>query len=109
MFMDSDQAMTEWMNGEDNSGTFAAFGSLDSVNNIKNQFCFAISFDEQSTVDKKYAYNIRFNMTGPGRVDDHYDPNMGQYNRFQVEDTKKFDKNRDAGVAIIINMVDNFI
>lgn len=107
--MASDKDMEAWMKGDDKSSKYYKFGSYDSVNQMRNQFCWAISFEEQDSVNKKYSYNLRYNETGPERVDDHYDPGMPQYSRFIIEKEDWFKKERDSGLGIVMNMVDNFI
>lgn len=83
------------------------YGTLDTVNNVANQFCFAITFDEYGS--GKYKYNLRFNETGPNRIDDHYDPFEIQAVPYQTEKEDWWIQLRDSGLAIIMNMVDNFI
>ena len=53
------------------------YGTIDPATNTKWQFCFGITFVEHAS--GKYKYNLRFNQTGPARVDDHWDPGQEQF------------------------------
>jgi ATP-binding cassette subfamily A (ABC1) protein 3 len=83
------------------------YGTLDQATNMKWQFCFAISFEEQSST--KYTYNIRYNNTGPGMIDDVWDPLDAQYVLYKVEDLGVWKQHRDSGMPGVISLVDNFI
>jgi ATP-binding cassette subfamily A (ABC1) protein 3 len=83
------------------------YGTMDPATNIKWQFCFAISFEEQSS--NKYTYNIRYNNTGPSFIDDIWDPIDAQYVFYKVENLEVYEKHRDSGMPAVMSLVDNFI
>ena len=101
-YMNSDSEMTDMMR----SG--ANYGHWDADTNQAWQFCFAITFEEQT--DNKYYYNLRYNFTGPEFRDDVWDPIMDQLVTYKIEDTENgWYKNLYSGFDRIMSMVDNFI
>jgi ATP-binding cassette subfamily A (ABC1) protein 3 len=100
-YVSSDLEMTRLMQKD------KIYGTIDPLTNMKWQFCFAISFDEQSS--DKYQYNIRYNNTGPSMVDDIWDPVDKQYVFYKLENLDVWEKHRDSGMPGVISLVDNFI
>ena len=100
-YMNSNAEMNEMIK----SG--AQYGKVDDATNSKWQFCFAVTFEEQT--DNKYHYNVRFNTTGQQKEDDVYDTFWDQVISYKVEDKFWWEKIRNSGMPGIINLVDNYI
>ena len=75
---------------------------------MEERICFGIVIDEFE--QQKYSYRLRYNLTAPDHIDDHYDPsNENKKLAFMIDSEPMTEKIRDAGVLTVQFLIEGII
>ena len=78
------------------------------TNTTRKQLCMGIVFDEYEKL--KYSYSLRYNISGPDAIDDHWDTdNTSNRIRFKVDDLPYFLKILTNGMLTLQFLIEGFI